>query len=448
MSKVIDKFTRHRYNNSTLSLFKMSKAKTPANAPATATTEEEDPAASYVVTPEDEETFSRAKVQLLFQQPFYAMLLLRFPMVMTDKVPVAAADRAGQVLINMKGLMHMAGQGGADRNTKSRRIMFVLAHEIMHVAFAHVPFAMMKRLDMKLYNYATDFVINQLLDDGQVGDRPDGLCYDPELVKKFNYDSYAIYNHLKEQAEKKGASGGPVFFNGKEMKSLDELLGDGEISQAEYEEIEEKMKQEVSMASMTARMQGKGPAFLDKLIDEFLDAKVNWRETLQKYVCQVIDSSTRSYSRLSRKGQAIGFMLPATEQEMSLREIVIAVDTSGSVYDKLQDFGNEINAIKNTYNLKARVIYCDDGIGNEEVFEADEDLKLNTVGGGGTSLAPPAYRCNELLANGEIDENSILVYFTDTYGDFPSHCDIPIVWAVVGNPNPQVPFGDVCLIND
>ena len=398
-----------------------------------------------VITPEHERIFDRAKVQLLIQQPFYASLLLRFTLKFTDKVPIAAADGQGNIIINMQGLIRVASEKNADATTMSRRIVFILAHEIMHIAFAHVQFACHKRLDMKIYNYATDFVINQLLDDGKVGDRPEGLCFNPELVKKFNYDSFAIYNYLLKEMEEKG---GICYFDGNGMKSLDELLDSGAISKEQYEKVDGEMRQMVASASVAARMQGKHPAFLDKVIDEFLESKVHWREALAKYVNQIIETTDRSYSRFSRKGQHMGLYLPATSQDMSLREIVIGMDTSGSCQGFLEEFAAEMNAIKQTYNLKARIIYCDYAIGNEEVFEQEDDLVLKTVGGGGTSFAPVTDRCNELLANNEIDENSILVFFTDLYGDFGNHCDIPVVWAVFGNPNPTPPpYGEIVIID-
>lgn len=418
--------------------------KTAPPAPASDTTQDE--VKEVIISPEHERIFDRSKVQLLISQPFYAALLLRFPIKFTDQVPIAAANGKGEVLINMKGIIEVCSHKNADTTTVSRRIVFILAHEIMHIAFAHVPFACHKRLDMKIWNFATDFVINQLLDDGKIGDRPDGLCFNPDLVKKFDYDSFAIYNHLLKEIEEKG---GVCYFDGKGMKSLDELLDSGAISKEQYDEMEGKAKNMVSSASMAARMQGKAPAFLDKIIDEFLDAKVHWREALAKYVNQIIDTQERSYSRFSRKGQHMGLYLPATTQDLSLREIVIGMDTSFSCRDFLEEFAAEMNAIKQTYGLKARVIYCDYDIGNEEVFESDEDLVLKTVGGGGTSFAPVTNRCNELLANNEIDENSILVFFTDLYGDFGPHCDIPVVWALFGNPKPTPPpYGEVIIVDD
>lgn len=405
-----------------------------------------------VLTPEQEKEYifimDKAKTQLLLNQPFYANLLLRLPWEYTNRIPIAAATE-DTVWINLAGMMKLT-----DKNVS--KIQFVLAHEVMHIAFMHVLLAKQQALDPELSNIAMDLVINQLLIDGSVGTAPDSIVKDEDIVKKFDYDWFAIYNHLKKNLTGKDGKykGGLILKGGKciPFDSLEKNDKDangnskGEDGSGKSDkQIESEIKDIVASAATTCRMAGKMPSNMERFVDQFLAPKVCWKEELSKYLTQWMESTERGYERLNRKTQHIGLCLPSNITEPGIKEIVIAMDTSGSCYVFIEQFCGEINAIKQTYGLKIRVVYADCNVASEEIFEPEDDLKMNTNGGGGTDFAPAIYHVNKLVQDNEVSADSILVYFTDLEGGHATHCDIPVLWCVVGGLK-NVPFGDVIPI--
>jgi predicted metal-dependent peptidase len=153
-----------------------------------------------------------------------------------------------------------------------------------------------------------------------------------------------------------------------------------------------------------------------------------------------------SWTPPNRRYLSQGFYLPSLRSE-ELPEIVIAVDTSGSVTaEELAQFAAEISGILEAYDTTITVIYCDTGInGDPEIFtREDMPLKLNAKGGGGTDFRPPfAWVQKQGLTP------ACLIYLTDmACSSFPFDPGYPVLWAKIGTwkSNPP-PFGEVIEID-
>ena len=123
-------------------------------------------------------------------------------------------------------------------------------------------------------------------------------------------------------------------------------------------------------------------------------------------------------------------------------DIVIAVDTSGSIGNKeLEQFAGETNAIASEAQPESiRVIYCDAALQGVEEFGPSDPIQLSPRGGGGTDFVPP-FRW--------VEENGIepkcLVYLTDLCCDsFPEAPDYPVLW--VTESGRAAPFGETVRI--
>jgi predicted metal-dependent peptidase len=91
-------------------------------------------------------------------------------------------------------------------------------------------------------------------------------------------------------------------------------------------------------------MAGKLHASLERFLDGMWDAKVDWKTLLRRFIVQTA-AADYTWSRPNRRWLGNGHYLPKLWSEQ-MGEIVIAVDTSGSIgNDILQAFGAEINAI-------------------------------------------------------------------------------------------------------
>jgi predicted metal-dependent peptidase len=137
----------------------------------------------------------------------------------------------------------------------------------------------------------------------------------------------------------------------------------------------------------------------------------------------------------------LGLYFPSIRSE-ELPELVIAVDTSGSIdVSDLDQFCGEVNAILEEYDTKATVLYCDTEVAAVEVFTRDNlPLRLNAVGGGGTDFRPPF---EWVLENGI--QPAAFIYLTDLECRcFPEEePPYPVLWARIGTCGRTPPFGEM-----
>jgi predicted metal-dependent peptidase len=123
----------------------------------------------------------------------------------------------------------------------------------------------------------------------------------------------------------------------------------------------------------------------------------------------------------------------------SLGEVVIAVDTSGSIgQEELDCFAAEVQGIVDAYDVNLTILYHDTAVGEvEEWSPADGPIKLRPVGGGGTS-----HRCVFKWIEEHGVDPSCVVRLIDLYTTFPRlPPSYPVLWAVVGGCSTEPPFG-------
>ena len=117
-------------------------------------------------------------------------------------------------------------------------------------------------------------------------------------------------------------------------------------------------------------------------------------------------------------------------EDKRIRDLVIAIDTSGSVEgDLVQRFLQKtFNIIKQEESFDIRfnlhIIQCDAGVQEDAVIHTQEefDLYLKTMtfrGFGGTDFRPVFHYVEKLRRERAFTELKGLIYFTDGYGIFP-----------------------------
>lgn len=116
--------------------------------------------------------------------------------------------------------------------------------------------------------------------------------------------------------------------------------------------------------------------------------------------------------------------------EKRIKEFVIAIDTSGSVYGELvQKFIQKTYNILKSENFSSQInvyiIQCDAKIQEEKKITSQEEFDdyiktMQLKGFGGTRFTPVFDRVNELIENGEFTNLGGLIYLTDGYADYPT----------------------------
>ena len=115
-----------------------------------------------------------------------------------------------------------------------------------------------------------------------------------------------------------------------------------------------------------------------------------------------------------------------------VRDFVVAIDTSGSVDERLvrlfvsRACGMLLAENALDVESRVRVMQCDLRVRDERLLTGARDVEaylddLELLGRGGTDLRPVFDRIDELVEDGSITDMSGLVYFTDGLGEVPAH---------------------------
>src|SRR5437762_3564452 len=263
-----------------------------------------------------EEKITRAKAQLMEDNPFWGYLALRLKPQKTEteeevslygKIPTMAVDYNGNLLYNPKWVMKLT----------DKQAQFAIAHEISHVAFFHnvrFPFwgeieqlkkdfqditedNIKKLIESKskwlMWNIAGDVCINNIL-MGSGFEAPEGLYSSkvPGYEKYANQMTEEVFDDLQKDPSKKikvniKVCGGmipgmPGDKNGK---------GGGKDSDKPDIEFDRKIKEwekAVVEAATIAQRQGKLPGALSKWVDILIEPPtMNWWSILNRFITRM-----------------------------------------------------------------------------------------------------------------------------------------------------------------
>jgi len=365
---------------------------------------------------EVERKVGKAKALLILDHPFFGTAVSKRPIQYTNAVPTAGMSATGQMVLNPAFIEPLT----------VKNIMFLMAHEAMHYMLAHA--LRRKHRDHRAWNVACDKVINDTLIDANVGDFINGGV---TLRDGRNYASEELYDENDDDMGSGGIGedvGDPTDENG---KPLDE---------SQIHQLEAQAKIDAIQSAKAAKASGKLPASIERMVDEMVNVTTPWHEKLERYMTSKVKDGY-SWNRPNRRFIGQGTYLPGTDYVARMGELVIAVDTSGSLNNKeLGYFNSHINRILDTcMPEKVTVLYCDWAIGGTTEYTPDDlPIKLEPVGGGGTSFKP-VFKWIEDYAN----EVECLIYFTDGWGD-QNEIETPAVDTVwLTTDKDEFPFGEI-----
>ena len=198
----------------------------------------------------------------------------------------------------------------------------------------------------------------------------------------------------------------------------------------------------VAKAEQVAKMQGNLPGGFAAKLDKFRRPEIPWPEYMRRYFDAHSQEDFDS-RRSDRRFTPADLYLPTLYSE-AMGEIVVGIDTSGSIYyDKslFERFMGELSDIMSRLRPKqTTLLQCDTRITDVREYNAGDvvDVDIPIKGGGGTDFRP---FFNHIRTNNI--QPKVLVVFTDGYGDYPATPpDYDVLWVDYGN-YPNYPFGDV-----
>lgn len=367
-----------------------------------------------------EKALLKARTSLILHSPFFTATLLKHELFEDEQCETAWIDGV-KIGYNPKFILSLIHD----------EIIGLLCHEVLHVMLLH--HLRRNNRDSKRWNIAGDYAINNLiLDDNTLKLPKRGL-----MGQYKGLSTEAIYNLLP--VEEKDEQGKPKLgevrdFPGKDGK---------EVTKEEMQKAEQEIKKVISQSKQIAKNRGKLSTGMERICNEVLISKINWVEELREYI-QTSTKSRYTLSKPNRRYLSSDLYLPSLSGMDNIGSIVIAVDTSGSVSNKMMTrFASEISSILENYKAEIKVIYCDSSIkGIEDFTQDDLPIKLNARGGGGTSFVPVF----DYVKKEEL-ELSVLIYLTDMDAYIPNiQPDYPVLWINTGYYEETAPFGKVVRV--
>ena len=335
------------------------------------------------------------RLNMMKKQPFYSTIALRIRYVEDETIPTAAVD--GRRMIYNRHFINALSDS---------ELLFVMAHEILHLVLRHL--TRRGRRDPSRYNRAADYVINYMLVRDGIGQFPSiGGLYDERFANMFTEEVYSILE--KEDPENNGGGGSNfdehIILDSSGDGSGDSSQGDSDgsgdsngtkvisCSQDEIDELESEMTSALIEAVKAQKSHGAGsvPGEVERLIEEFVSPRVNWRVILPELANgQVKNNYTRSKPNRRFPIAQYGVAIPTIYAEDHV-EFTLAIDTSGSISnDMLQDFISEVYGVVESYSSFKVNMWCfDTKVYAHEVFDEnniEELYNYEVKGGGGTDF--------------------------------------------------------------
>jgi predicted metal-dependent peptidase len=370
----------------------------------------------------------KAKIRLVLNEPFFATIALKMKYIEDSTIETCCINGT-EIKYNPEFINSLTVD----------EITGLLAHEVLHVSSLH--HLRQGSRDGKTWNKACDYAINPMLQSHKFKLPANGL-----IDNRFgNMNAEGIYKILKEQEDQN---------NQQQQQSNEPGQGNGQPKPEDFGQVEQptkdpgkltemeaEAKQMIAQAANAAKQAGKISGDLERLVKELIEAKIDWKEVLNRFVAEQAKNDY-TWSKPNTRYLSMGLYLPKLEN-LELGKIAFSIDTSGSInIELLNQFCSELQEASQLFNFPVTAIHCDNKI--NKVEELEQDSVIVPVGGGGTSFRPPfEYIESENL------EIKAMVYFTDgRCYRYPVEPDYPVLWAVYGNKDFAPPFGEVLSINE
>lgn len=432
---------------------------------------------------EDDEAYEEmivAKTRLLKDYPFWGILGMQLTVV---------EDTSGYITTLATDGRHLFYSAEFVMKLQRNERLFGVGHEILHALYEHAgkhsramayteidpnekdPEKIREANEkLQLANFAQDFIVNDDLVVGNVGEY---ITTVPVLhdTKFRGWSWEEVYDYLLKHPEER-PDAGKQFDQHIEIEIVDDdeedegcegerQPGDGKgplkikMKRSEADKLAQQWKDNVVRAAAAQKeaeergdAAGSLPAGVQRFLDELVKPVVNWKQLLRRYVMQTMTYDF-SFSRPNKALFNDGWTIPGFRNPNDLLDIVIAVDTSGSISrDQLTTFVSEMDGIMKSFPSYVIKAWCFEGAVVEDsvvtITRVDghmEDITkfIEKVGGGGGT----DFECNWEFMRDERIKPKLFLFLTDgmPFGSWgwPTYC--PTIFLIMGNPGTTAPFG-------
>ncbi|PSB58696.1 vWA domain-containing protein [Chamaesiphon polymorphus] len=373
---------------------------------------------------------SASLLRLRAKSPFFGTLAMFANFIADPSIPCAATD-GRDIRLNLGFLSSLSKQQQDG----------LILHEILHAALLH-PLRLQER-EPQVWNIAADIVVNGMIMRQSGFELPPGGLRDENLEHSSVEEVYEI---LRATGTDRFQLAYPDLLAPTADRVTSGTIGDSSarrLSQPQTgthkAEITAYWKQALQQATASDRTShwGKLALGIERELESNLNPQLDWRSYLWRYLAR----TPTDFQGFDRRFVGRGLYLEALESE-SL-QVYIAIDTSGSVSEvTLELFISEVSGIIGAYpHLACNLYYVDRDTYGPYPITCDSPIP-SPQGGGGTSFGAFFDR---VAQSWDEHTQSICIYLTDGYGEFPLHPpSIPTLWVVTpgGLDLSQFPFGE------
>jgi len=213
-----------------------------------------------------------------------------------------------------------------------------------------------------------------------------------------------------------------------------------DILPAEKGEFPEAVEKAIATLEKLQKQIGYLPGGLSRQLNKLTKGKVPWKRVLHSFVSTIkagMDDYSWNRPDFKRSGEIIypGLI------EYDIDNIVVAIDTSGSISQKeLQRFASEVASLTH-YTDEILLITTDAEVHEKIKVRNAKDIinRVKFTGGGGTDFRPVFEYVKKCEA---------MVFFTDGYATYPDSVPpYPVLWVLTKD-NSKPPFGKVAYMLD
>jgi predicted metal-dependent peptidase len=368
---------------------------------------------------------------LMARWPFLQSLLRRCRIVADTNVETACVNAKGEMRVNpefLKGL-----------NTKAKVLVYL--HEALHIALLHP--VRINGKDGEIYDIAADSVVNTILAEHDfsfaslpfkvitANDVAQMINKEPKEVVKMSAEEQYYWlmkceerpqfeNIMKDLSSGASGQGGESSSDGENEEhggeGAQEFVlqeGDAQAYSADKtpQEHEQYWRESITQSLVQAKLAGKLPSGVERIVEGFLKPKVDWKSLIKKHLLNGIGANViLCWKRPSRRHP----LIPGVKR-LTRPKAWFAVDTSGSISnDELQQFFGEMNAVMRNQG-QGIIIPWDAQVYDSIDLKSSKDLARrigdgSIKGGGGTVIAPAL----EKVIN-EMRQGDIVIITTDGY---------------------------------
>jgi len=379
----------------------------------------------------------KARATVVLDHPFFASVLLRHPMEATKSIKTCCINgRTGRILYNPDFVQTLT----------VKQAVFLLCHELLH--YVGMDSARVGNRDKKKWNHVADEWINDTLNKLGIGEMIPGGVHRPGASESTREQLYDMLpededGSGKDQPQGEGEGDQPGNGEGDQPGNGagdDPLGGDVEyedkMTEAEQHEHEANVKLELAEAAQAAKMRGKLPGLLQKMVAGIIETKVPWYDVLERHMTERIKCDV-SWAKPNRR-YAPDFYLPVIDGVGAMGEIVVQVDISGSVSrEEIAHYNGHLKRIiEQCHPTKVHVLYTDTEVQKHEEFDNPEEVQITYHSGGDTRMEAGF----DYLAEKGI-EPTVVITLTDGYDSYTNAPPgYPVLWCVSTDRVP--PYGE------